>query len=305
MVEINKSIEIGQPYGLYNILMSLKNASLLTPTKVYYVSKGGNNQGGESWETAYTTLTAAITEQRRMRAMLPSAEQSVESWIIMAPGTYNENITTFPFSTNIVGLGKLGTDKATEIKPTAGAPLAGTVSGLGLYNMSFYHLTTATDCLDFNILNNCIIDGCEMRTDTNDAVAALSTEDCQNTIIRNCRVINQGGTTFEVGFSFTGGADKFFQACTVENNLIGSLDATGKGIYIASDACSGAESILKNNIIHLSGAGIGIDEDSNDVILIQNKVFTIGGTGFDANEDLAMDNIWNNGTATVDYPNLT
>ena len=60
MVEINKSIEVGQPLGLYNILMSLKHASLPTEGNVYYVAKKGNNTDGSSWENAFITIAAAI-----------------------------------------------------------------------------------------------------------------------------------------------------------------------------------------------------------------------------------------------------
>lgn len=307
MLEIKRSIGRGfpgTPGGLFDILTQLQNMALLTPTEVYFVSKGGNNTTGKSWKTAFTTLTAAITAQRAMRADLPSAEQSVTAYIIMAAGLYDENITTLPFSTKIIGLGQLGTDKATEIYPTTGACMAGTVSGLGLYNIRFEHRAGAVDCMDFNILHNSIIDGCEFVTGTNDAVNALSTQTCQNTIIRNCRTYDQSNTTFEKGFYFGGGADKYLQGCLIENNFISGLDAAGKGIHIQS-TCTVSATILRNNIVRLTGAGVGIDDDSNGAILIQNKIFTIAGAGFDANEDLAIDNIWNNGTATVDYPNLT
>ena len=283
MLEIKRSIGRGfpgTPGGLYDILVQLQNAAFLTPTEVYFVSKGGNSTTGKSWETAFTTLTAAITAQRAMRADKPSAEQSVEAYIIMAPGDYNENITSFPFSTNIIGLGKLGTDKATRIYPDVGSPLAGTVSGLGLYNLRFQVKTTAVDCLDFNVFNCSIIDGCEFVTDTNDAVNALSTQDCQNTIIRNCRVYSQDAGLFTRGFYFGGGADKYLQGCRVENNYIEGLDPTGTGIYI-QNTCTVTGTLLRNNIIIITGAGTGIDDDSDGAVVIDNFVYTVGGTEYD------------------------
>ena len=97
---------------LLNIAGQVQNIALLTPSKVYYVWKGGDNSTGENWTKAFTTLAAAITAQRAMRALEVSACQSVDSWIVMAPGLYEENITEFPFSTTILGLGVLGTDKS-------------------------------------------------------------------------------------------------------------------------------------------------------------------------------------------------
>jgi len=306
MLDIKRSIARGWGTGgLYDILVQLQNAAFLTPTEVYFVSKGGNNTTGKSWKTAFTTLTAAITAQRAMRADKPSAEQSVDTWIIMAPGLYEESITTFPFSTTIIGLGVLGTDKSTEIHPAVGSCMAGTVSGLRMYNISFQGGTGTADTLDFNICNNVIIEGCEFYPGATNSNAAISTQNCGMSVFRNNWILTQSAFKYTYGMYFGGGADKYCIATKVEDNIITGLAATGTGIHVASNCCTSGQTLFRNNVIRLTGAGIGIDDDSDGVMLIQNKIFTIAGAGFDANEDLAIDNVWNNGTNTVDYPNLT
>ena len=312
MIDIKRSVGrgfTGTPGSLYDILVQLQNMALLTPTEVYFVSKGGNNTTGKSWKTAFTTLTAAITAQRAMRADKPSAEQSVDTYIIMAPGLYEENIITFPFSTTIIGLGVLGTDKSTEIHPEVGSCMAGIVSGLRLYNISFQGGTGTADTIDFNICNNVHIVGCEFYPGATNSNAAISTQNCGMSVFKGNRILTQSAFKYTYGIYFGGGADKYCIANDIDGNIITGLAPTGTGIHVASNCTSTAngspQTIFRKNIIAMGGAGIGIDDDSDQIMLIQNKIFTIGGAGFDANEDLAIDNIWNNGTNTVHYPAQT
>lgn len=298
----------GTPGGLYDILVQLQNAAFLTPTEVYFVSKGGNNTTGKSWKTAFTTLEAAITAQRAMRADKPSAEQSVDTFIIMAPGLYAENIKTFPFSTTILGLGVLGTDKSTEIHPVVGSCLAGTVSGLRCYNISFQGGTGAADTLDFNICNNVHIVGCEFMPGATNSNAAISTQSAANCVFKNNIIVTQSAYKYTYGFYFGGGADKYLQVTEVSGNRIVGLAPTGTGIYVHANCTSmsngSPQTVFKDNIIHLSGAGIGIDDDSDQIMLVGNRIFTTAGTWADCNTALAIDNLHNNGTTVTAEPNV-
>lgn len=310
MLPISKSIEQGWGGGgLYDILRQLQNMAVpITQGMVYYVWKGGNNVDGLSWETAYTTIEAAITEQRRWRATQVSALQSVNCYIFIAAGTYDENITSFPMSTTLVGLGVRGTDKATEWNTTSGACMAGTVSGMRLINIRF-EAGGAFDLLDFNICNNVEILNCDFQCKDNDNVAAISTENSGNLTIRNCRIGTNGITTFEYGIYAAGGANKYFQNAVIENNVIEGLDATGTGIFIHGNA-SNDFTIIKNNIIKLTGAGTGISVGATgsaykQSMVIGNYVFHVSGTALDVNDAFAAMNILsNNGTVTV-HPTLS
>lgn len=305
MLEIKRSIAQGfGTGGLYDILKQLQNAAFLTPTKVYFVSKGGNNTTGESWETAFTTLAAAITAQRAMRADKPSAEQSVDTYIIMAPGLYEENITTLCFSTTIIGLGVLGTDKSTEIHPAVGSCIAGTVSGLRLYNISFQGGTGTADTLDFNICNNVHIVGCEFYPGATDSNAAISTQNCGMSVFKDNHILTQSAFNYTYGMYFGGGADKYLSVCRIEGNLIQGLDPTGTGIFI-QNTCTAGGTLIKDNIIRLSGAGTGIDDDSDQVMCIGNIVFHASGTAYDYNSALAANNRANTGGTFTDEPNMT
>jgi len=307
---VTKHIGEGFANGeLYDVLKQLQNMSLLTPTEVYYVSKGGNNTTGKSWENAFTTLTAAITAQRAMRADKPSAEQSVDTWIIMAPGLYEENITTFPFSTTILGLGVLGTDKSTEIHPAVGSCMAGTVSGLRMYNISFQSGTGTADTLDFDICNNVHIIGCEFYAGATNSNAAITTQNCGMSVFRNNRILSQSAFKYTYGMYFGGGADKYCIACDIDGNIITGLAATGTGIYIASNCTCSAngapQTIIRNNRIALAGAGTGIDDNSDGCMVCDNYVMHASGTAYDYNASFACQNIANSSGTVTDEPNMT
>lgn len=303
MIEIKRSIATGWGTGgLYDILKQLQNMAVpMTQTQVYYVSKGGNNVDGLSWETAFTTIEAAITAQRAMRADKPSAEQSVNTYIIIAPGTYDENITTFAFSTTFIGLGVPGTDKACEWHTTTGACMAGTVSGMRLVNIRF-EAGGANDLLDFNICNNVEILNCDFQANQNN-VSAISTENSGYLTVKNCRFGTGLTYNFDYAIYAAGGADKYLHQAVIENNWINGLEATGTGIYIASN-CTASGTLIKDNIIHLSGAGKGIDDDSDQAICIGNYVFHNGGDAYDFNANLAADNWDNNAGTLVDEPSM-
>jgi len=302
MLEIKKSIEqgfSGKPGGLYDILKQLQNMAILTPCKVFYVWKGGNGQGGESWETAYPTITEAITEHTRYRTTIPSAQQSIYDYIIIAPATYDENITALPFSCNMIGLGHPGTDKHVELHPSAGIPIAGTVSGLRLINMRF-EAVGAVDLLDFNICNNVEILNCTFACADADNVAAISTQNSSYLTIRDCRFDCLLATAgFAYCLYFGGGSDKYLASGVIENNVFSGMDAAGTAIYIASD-CTASETIIRNNIIKLTGAGTGIDDNNDNAMVLDNVVFHVSGTPYDINTSWSKNNYASDaGTATI------
>jgi len=297
---------VAQGFGkgeLYDILVELQNMALLTQGKVYYVWKGGNSTTGLSWENAFTTITAAITAHTAYRAGIPDAQKAVNNYIIIAPATYDENIIALPYSCHMIGLGHIGTDKSTEISPTAGIALAGTVSGLHLYNIRFEGEGSGDIC-DFGTFNCSIVENCQFVPKSASMASAISTDDCKETIFINNRFTTGGALYCDYGLKFNGGADKYCHNTLIQGNIInGAVKAAGTGIYIASD-CTASGTVIRNNIIRLTGAGIGIDDDSDNCMIVSNKIFTIAGTYADCNEDLSMDNLHNNGTTVTAEPNV-
>ena len=300
-----KNIFLGDAY--FNKNLFLRGVQVFgVQSKIYFVdgNNGDDNNDGLSWANAFQTITQAITVHTAYRAT--RVGQSVDTYIIIAPATYAENIEALPYSCTMIGLGVLGTDKATEIHPAEGSCIAGIISGLKMYNISFQSGTGAVDTIDFNICNNVHIIGCEFYPGATNSKAAISTENCGMSVFKNNRILTQSAWKYTHGFYFGGGADKYCIANDIDGNIITGLAPTGTGIHVASNCQSSSngspQTVFRNNIIAMGGAGIGIDDDSDQIMILDNRIFTIGGAGFDCNEDRAIGNIWNNGTQTVYYP---
>lgn len=303
-MEIPRHIGTGFAKGeLYDVLVQLQNMVLLTRGNVYYVAKSGNSTTGKSWKTAFSTIAAAITASN---ATIDWSGNEEDNIILIAPGTYAETLTTIPYYCHMIGLG-VGTlansGMSVRIEPASGVCMSGTALGLHLYNVAF-QAVGAVDLLDFGICNDVLIERCMFGPGDNSTVNAISTENSDGLNIRNCKFKSGLGTGgFTRCMLFQGGADKYLHNALIENNILQGMDATGTGIKIES-TCTATQTIIRENIIQLSGAGIGIDDNSDDAMIVGNKIFTSAGTWADCNTALAIDNLHNNGTTVTAEPNV-
>jgi len=272
-------------------------------SKIWFVdgNNGDNENDGLSWANAKKTITAAITAHTAYRAT--RAGESVDTYIIIAPATYVENIETLPFSCHMIGLGHIGTDKATEIRPTTGIAMAGICSGLHLYNIRFVGKGSGDIC-DFNILNCSIIENCQFVPDGAAMAAALSFNDCKETIIKNNRFTTGAALYCDYGIKFNGGADKYCHNSIIEDNqIVNAVKAAGTGIYI-QNTCTATGAVIRRNRIHLAGAGVGIDDNNDNALVYDNYVFHVGGDAYDINAKKSAMNVDNNNGALVIEPKI-
>lgn len=297
-----KDIFLGNAYFRKNLF--LRGVQVFgVQSRIYFVdgNNGDDDNDGLSWENAFETITQAITAHTAYRAT--RAGQSVDTWIMIAPATYQENITTLPFSCHMIGLGHIGTDKATIIHPESGIAMAGTCSGLHLYNIRFLGNGVGDIC-DFDILNCSIIENCQFVPEGANMAAALSFNDCKETIIRNNRITTGAAYYVNYGIKFNGGADKYCHNTIIEDNqMVGAVKATGTGIYI-QNTCTATGAVIRRNRIILAGAGKGIDDNSDGAMVYDNYVFHVGGDAYDINAKKSAMNVDNNNGALVIEPKI-
>lgn len=127
----------GAPVGL----PLYANAKAKTSRPTYYWVDGNNGADGNSGERpdqAFATITAAITKTDG-RIDWDDSPWANNDVIVVAPGTYAENITTLPHGCTIYGLGTGGwngdEENGVKIKPASGSPLAGTWVNGAMYNV--------------------------------------------------------------------------------------------------------------------------------------------------------------------------
>jgi len=273
-------------------------------SKIFFVDKnqGNDNNSGLSWAQAFASITQAITAHTAYRAT--RAGQSVDTWIIIAPATYAENIVALPMSCHMIGLGHIGTDKATMISPAEGIAMAGTVSGLHLYNIRFEGEGVGDIC-DFGTFNCSIIENCQFVPKSASMAAAISFDNCKETIIRNNRFTTGAALYCDYGLKFNGGNEQYCHNTIIEDNqIVGAVKAAGTGIYI-QDICTATGAVIRRNRIHLAGAGIGIDDNNDGALVYDNYVFHVGGTPYDINEAKAAQNIANDNGVVTCVPEIT
>jgi hypothetical protein len=147
----------------------------------YYFVDGTNGaagQDGRTPETALSTIEAAIT------LMNARIDWSVTRWamcdvLVIAPGTYAENLTALPYGCAIYGLGHDLRDAqfGVKIKPSTGAAVdVGAMINTAVHNV---HFETA-------------------ETDAGDR--AFDAAICNNNLFHNCRFSGPAETATAVGF---------------------------------------------------------------------------------------------------------
>lgn len=310
-LDVNKLLCIGsvitgsdRALNVPNPANFLGQSAYPTQGLTYYVHKGGDDTTGLTWEHAFTTIAAAIAASN---ATIDWANNEEDNVILIAPGTYTESLTTVPYYCHMIGLG-VGTlansAMSVRIEPASGVCMSSdTCIGLHLKNIAFV-AKGAVDILDFVICNDVLIEDCMFAPGDNNVVNAISTENSDGLNIRNCKFKSGLGTGgFTRCMYFGGGADKYLHNALIENNILQGMDATGTGIFIQS-TCTATQTIIKGNIIHLFGAGIGIDDNSDNAIVEGNKVFHVGGTPYDINAALSMNNRANDNGTVTEVPDL-
>jgi len=188
----------------------------------------------------------------------------VDNYIYIATGEYAEALTP-AYSCTIIGMGVLGTDTAAEIHPAAGSALSGTGLGLRLRNL-WLEAETAVPVINFGICNNTEILGCNIVMGIAGlATMGIYTTNASHLTVKGCH-FDSGVADLPYGIYALGGADKYFHACRIEDNII---RATTAGIYIAADCTASGTSIRRNTIVRPVK---GIDDNNGNTWCTENYI---------------------------------
>jgi len=274
--------------------------------KIYFVDKknGSDTNNGLSWANAVATIAKAIALSN---ATIDWGGDPwlVDNYIIIAPGEYKENLESMPHSCHLIGLGVPGTDTAVEINPVTGKAIAAaTAIGVHLYNIRFEGEGSGDIC-DFGTFNCSIIENCQFVPKSANMAAAISFDDCKETIIRNNRFTTGAiDLVCDYGIKFNGGDEKYCHNTIIEDNqIVNAVKAAGTGIYI-QDTCTATGAVIRRNRIILAGAGKGIDDDNDVAMVYDNYVFHVGGDAYDINAAKAAMNVDNDNGAIVIEPKI-
>lgn len=227
---------------------------------VYYVDGSHENANdsndGVNPDAPFETIQAAITASNATIDWTVTPPYYGFNTIIIAPGTYAENLTP-PYYCRVVGRGMATgntTDICVDVHPAAGSAVAGTGLAAHWYNIRF-EIDTAVPVLDFGTMNSCVFEQC-MITDGNPGLATvgLDTTGANSSWIVRCRFT--GNTNpLTIGIRSTGN----FFSCRVEDCDIAAVTT---GIDLSGAALVG-NCVIHQNRIWGGGAVLlatGIDD---------------------------------------------
>lgn len=257
MIKIEKSIEQGfGPGGLYDILVQLKNGMLPISGETYFVSKKGNNVDGLSWETAFTTIAAAISASNTYVALTENIGRRNRIYIDGGGGTNNrweETLTVFPNHCDMIGVGGIGGWGLPVILYDS-MDIATGVHGCRVFNLCFYNGDASVPILRFSGANTNGLEfhNCTFRNAGTGATIGLELAISVSSLkINNCKII--GNPCVITGIALNGTGAYFGE---ITNNYI---SATTTGISIAdSISTKDYQLLIKDNVICRS------DSNSND-----------------------------------------
>jgi len=238
MLEIKKSIEQGfGPGGLYDILiqMQMESGALPISGKTYFCSTYGNNTTGESWENAFTTITAAITAVNTYNT---ASGGKGRSRIYINTNNWEEDLAVLPNNCDMVGVGS-------NPRIQGVTHITTTVENCHMFNIHFRNAAgdTATPLVKITPwchglwFINCIFDTRCVCT----AALNLVYHGNQKIKIKGCQFYGNWQPT--TGIQLDGG----FMFGEIVNNYI---RATGTGILVAHECTTwDYHSIIKENVI--------------------------------------------------------
>lgn len=231
-------------------------------SNVYFVDgrHGSDHNDGTKLDHAFATIEQATT------IVNADIDWTASPWanrdiIVIAPGTYAENLTSLPYGCNVIGMGMDVRDaqNGVKIKPASGDPVdVASVINTSFYNIGFESPGTGA-AFDADICNNVRFENCFFTgaAEATTAVYAFITTDATKVTFKDCWFCNADHGIY---FNYTDANDKAAYI-DVDHCLITGTDVTG--IYTHTNLV-GPHSVIRDTTIVGAGQTItkGIDDNA-------------------------------------------
>lgn len=287
--------------NLGNVINDLASRNMMGPGRIWCIDgvNGDDSQDGTDWINAKETIQPVLTTIRANQ-VAGDTPNDVWDWVLIAPGTYTEDLTV-P-ACHLIGMGTWGNDRGVRIIASADPGVQGAVtsvtgiSGLHLENIRFQS-AAAVKLLHMGVMNaswivNCAFVGSDGAPTT--VTHGIYIENSLGVHILNCAfyALNKG---IYLG---PGGADKFFNFGEIANCRF----STEAEAITVGDNMVTSGSIAHDNIISVNTAVAGIDLGVCAMLLVNNYVSSAAGTPIihDGGARFEIGNHTNDGTNVVD-----
>ena len=255
MLEVKKSIESGQPYGLYDILKQLQTLGVAIGGDVFFVdaTNGSDSYNGQSWATAFKTLAYAITKSNL--SVLEHTDG--RNTILLRGALFAEDLTVPPIKCDVIGAGS--SDEQNMVKITGEHSWTGSATNesSGFYNIEFQNDGT-TEIFTVASVAGLYFENCRFTAEAACTGAMiLSGTTAHDLVIKNCWFRNALDNDFfdTAAISIT--------ATTFYHMLIKDCEIEGD-IGINVDCTNAYNCIVRNCLI--KATTFCVDDESDDVI---------------------------------------
>ena len=151
MYEIKKSIEQGNPLGLYKILKQLQEVNAGLAGKVYFVECNAGNdsndpEAGQSWDRAYKKLSFAITASNAEIANSSLGHGrgwAARNTIFIKGDACTEDLSTAPQKCDVIGVGSCDAEPRARIIGAHTFTGAAAQQGTRFFNLEFVNDASA------------------------------------------------------------------------------------------------------------------------------------------------------------------
>jgi hypothetical protein len=236
---------------------------------------GLDTNDGKSWEKAKKTVAAGIVVADDDIAKHDHWDRRNRLWV--NGGAYTESLVRFPEKTDIIGVGN--TDFLAKAKLIGVQVPAAAVMGCRFINMAFQNVTAAETV---KLLASChgtqFID-CDFLGNGTTTVG-LKITDCADILVKGCRFYGTGNAALKqlIGIQILGTA-----TCT--NFQVRDCDiVAAEGIDVAIDAA--ISGVIAD--CNFDCSGLCIDENSDKLLLVNNRLLSSAGNGWAACCDIAI-----------------
>lgn len=250
-----------------NGIPTLAKLPFMMNSNYYFVdgTNGGAARDGKSPDTALDTWAEAIA------LMNAEIDWGISRWatnpvLLIAPGSYDENITSLPYGATIMGLGYDLRDAQNGVKlcPSSGDPIdVNSAINLTMINIGI-EAKDAVAAFDADICNNVKFFGMRFAGSAAENVATgFVSKDSVATEWHNCEFVNLDKG---IDINYADGGDSFTEAL-INYCLFRRIDTAG--IEISTNLVGGGATVKDTTIM---GGGVtlakGIDDNSGILDLI-------------------------------------
>jgi hypothetical protein len=260
---------------------------------------------GESWENPYATIAYAIARNNATLDWSPAQGDwhGQNNYILIAPGQYEEELTSVPYACTVIGMGSCidwpTTQGSVSIYSDSDSVIdVASIVATTFKNIHFECSASAGVGIQADIMNNSAFINCRFHTNVADLTTHLQIGDMTRSTIRGC-VFSSGTTHAATAINIGAGSKTTMFGSVIEDCVINAATA---GILVdATVTLSGGGTWIRRNCISNPVKGIDLNNSTNNLINVANNTIIASSDAIEGATAALVVGNWVNEAGTADW----